>query len=104
MSMQANVCNMPAASDESTSPGYAPNECKAPATLSNRTPRETDMTKTLTALILAAFAMTAAQAASHAGAAPMAASAAKPAASAAKKAKAAKKEKKAEMKKEEAKK
>ena len=38
------------------------------------------MTKTLTALFLAAFAMTAAQAASHAGAAPMAA---KPAASAA---------------------
>ena len=45
------------------------------------------MTKTLTALFLAAFAMTADQAASHHGAAPMAA---KPAASAAKTEKAAK--------------
>ncbi len=43
------------------------------------------MTKTLTALILAAFAVTAAQAASHAGAAPAKADAAKPAASGAKK-------------------
>ena len=50
-------------------------------------PKEIDMTKTLTALILAAFTMTAAHAASHAGAAPMAA---KPAASAAKKEKAMK--------------
>ena len=52
------------------------------------------MNKFLTALILSAFAVAGAQAASHAGAAPMKAEAAKPAASAAKKA----------MKKEEAKK
>lgn len=71
--------------------------------------KEIDMTKTLTALFLAAFAMTAAQAASHAGAAPMAA---KPAASAAAKKEAAAKPakaaasapKKVAMKKEEAKK
>ena len=72
------------------------------------TPKEIHMTKTLTALILAAFTMTAAHAASHAGAAPMGAKPAASAASAAKKAKAAKHSasaaKKAEMKKEEAKK
>ena len=55
---------------------------ESPGSSSNlHIPKEIDMTKTLTALILAAFTMTAAQAASHAGAAPMAA---KPAASAAK--------------------
>lgn len=79
---------------------------ESPGSSSNlHIPKEIDMTKTLTALILAAFTMTAAHAASHAGAAPMAA---KPAASAAKKAKAAKHSasapKKAAMKKEEAKK
>lgn len=83
---------------------------ESPGSSSNlHTPKEIDMTKTLTALILAAFTMTAAHAASHAGAAPMAA---KPAASAAaKKEKAAKpakpaasSAKKAAMKKEEAKK
>jgi hypothetical protein len=62
-------------------------------------PREIDMNKTLTALLLAAFAFTA-QAASHAGAAPAKAEAAKPAASAAKKAEMKKEEKKTEMKKE----
>ena len=57
---------------------------ESPGSSSNlHIPREIEMTKILTALFLAAFAMTAAQAASHAGAAPMAA---KPAASAAKKA------------------
>ena len=57
---------------------------ESPGSSSNlHIPKEIDMTKTLTALILAAFTITAAQAASHAGAAPMAA---KPAASAAKKA------------------
>ena len=61
---------------------------ESPGSSSNlHIPREIDMTKTLTALILAAFTITAAQAASHAGAAPMAA---KPAASAAKKAEKAK--------------
>ena len=86
---------------EVESPGYRP---QLPSS------KEIDMTKTLTALILAAFAMTAAQAASHAGGAPMKADAAKPAASAASgaKAKAAKHSasaaKKGEMKKEEAKK
>ena len=65
------------------------------------------MNKFLTALILSAFAVAGAQAASHAGAAPMKAEAAKPAASAAQKAKAAKpaaSAAKKEMKKEEAKK
>jgi hypothetical protein len=60
------------------------------------TEREIDMIKTLTALVIAAFAVMSAQAASHAGAAPAKADAAKPAASAAKKA-----EKKADMKKDE---
>jgi len=82
---------------------------ESPGSSSNlHIPKEIDMTKTLTALSLAAFTMTAAHAASHAGAAPMAA---KPAASAAKKEKAAKAAKpaasaakKTAMKKEEAKK
>ena len=69
-------------------------------------PREIALNKFLTALILSAFAVAGAQAASHAGAAPAKAEAAKPAASAAKAkpAKAAASAPKKAMKKEEAKK
>ena len=84
---------------------------KASTLIPPRPERLTHMNKLLTALMLAAFAITGAQAASHAGAAPMKADAAKPAASApakAKKAKAAKPAasaaKKVAAKKEEAKK
>jgi hypothetical protein len=71
------------------------------STFHSFTERETDMSmKTLTALVLSAFAVMSAQAASHAGAAPAKADAAKPAASAAKK-EMKKEEKKADMKKDE---